>query len=410
MPVLDDAFLGTLFEEAAATFAVPPSGVDDIIRRARGDANDTGETGGDGGDGVDGPMTVGTDPDGAAPAQRRLGGAVRSHRLLAVAAAVIVVAVIAGVSFTLGHRSTGSARVATQSATGVPAPGPLTSTTVPTTRHGAVGGPFGTSAPAVTPSTAVNQGPANASTSAGSPLKAPGGAVPTQTAPAGPSAKIVQTGTLVMQVPKGAVASTVTALSALATQVQGMVATSHLKTNVAAPQGSVTLQVPVASFSSVVHRAEAMGRSQKLTTKAKDVTGSYVDLQSRITALEASRQQYLTILAKATSISDILAVQAQLDNLQSQIEQLQGQLALVTNETTYSSLTVMVHAPPPAHQHRAATPTGIDRAWHDSLHGFADGVDGAIGLAGPLLFALLVAGVVLLAGRLLWRRWQRHNL
>jgi hypothetical protein len=409
MPVLDDAFLGTLFEEAAATFAVPPSGVDDIIRRARGDANDTGETGGDGGDGVDGPMTVGTDPDGAAPAQRRLGGAVRSHRLLAVAAAVIVVAVIAGVSFTLGHRSTGSARV-TQSATGVPAPGPLTSTTVPTTRHGAVGGPFGTSAPAVTPSTAVNQGPANASTSAGSPLKAPGGAVPTQTAPAGPSAKIVQTGTLVMQVPKGAVASTVTALSALATQVQGMVATSHLKTNVAAPQGSVTLQVPVASFSSVVHRAEAMGRSQKLTTKAKDVTGSYVDLQSRITALEASRQQYLTILAKATSISDILAVQAQLDNLQSQIEQLQGQLALVTNETTYSSLTVMVHAPPPAHQHRAATPTGIDRAWHDSLHGFADGVDGAIGLAGPLLFALLVAGVVLLAGRLLWRRWQRHNL
>jgi hypothetical protein len=410
MPVLDDAFLGTLFEEAAATFAVPPSGVDDIIRRARGDAGDAADAGGDGEHRDDGPTMV--DPDGAPPAHHRLGGTVRSHRLLAVAATVIVVAAIAGVSFTLGHRSTGSGRVVTRSATGVPAPAPLSSTTLPATRQGVAGGPFAATAPTVTPSTAVSPGATNGSVGSGSALKAPGGGAAPSTAPppAGQSAKIVQTGTLDIQVPKGAVASTVTALSALATQAQGMVASSHVKTNVAAPQGSVTLQIPVASFPTVVHQAQALGRSQKLTTKATDVTGSYVDLQARIAALEASRQQYLTIFAKATSISDILAVQAQLDNLQSQIEQLQGQLALVTNQTTYSSLTVTVHAPKLAHHHRAASPSGIDRAWHDSLHGFADGVDGAIGLAGPLLFALLCAGVVLLAGRLLWRRWQRHNL
>ena len=275
--------------------------MDDILpRRARGDASDASPPGGDGistrvdrddRDDRDGaPMAVNPDPDGAAPAHRRLGGADRSHRLLAVAAAVIVVAAIAGVSFTLGHRSTGSTRVASQSATGLPAPAPLTSTTLPANRQGAV---FGTSAPAHAPSTAVSPDTTNGSPSSSSPLKATGGAVANPTTAAGQSAKIVQTGTLVLQVRKGAVASTVTALSALATQAQGMVATSHLTSNVAAPQGSVTLQIPVASFPSVVHQAEALGRSQKLTTKATDVTGSYVDLQSRIAALEASRQQYL---------------------------------------------------------------------------------------------------------------------
>ena len=46
------------------------------------------------------------------------------------------------------------------------------------------------------------------------------------------------------------------------------------------------------------------------------MTGQYVDLQARLTALEDSRQQYLTILAKATSIGDILSVQEQLDSIQ----------------------------------------------------------------------------------------------
>ena len=67
---------------------------------------------------------------------------------------------------------------------------------------------------------------------------------------------------------------------------------------------------------------QLLGRAQRgavarqvseLTTKATDVTAQYVDLQSQITALEASRQQYLTIMTKASSIGDVLAVQAQLD-------------------------------------------------------------------------------------------------
>jgi hypothetical protein len=52
----------------------------------------------------------------------------------------------------------------------------------------------------------------------------------------------------------------------------------------------------------------------------------------------------------------------------------------------------------------------VAKAWHDSVHGFVDGVEGLIRVAGPLLFILLCAGALLVAGRLLWRRYQRHAL
>ena len=121
----------------------------------------------------------------------------------------------------------------------------------------------------------------------------------------------------------------------------------------------MTLQVPVDSFADgAASRPRRSARPSDLTTKATDVTGQYVDLQSRITALQASRQQYLTILAKATTVGDVLAVQEQLDTIQSQIEQLQGQLQLLTSQTSYSTLTVTVSegTPPPPRRARCPSP------------------------------------------------------
>ena len=48
-------------------------------------------------------------------------------------------------------------------------------------------------------------------------------------------------------------------------------------------------------------------------------------------------------MTKATSVGDILSVQSQINTIQSQIQQLQGQLQLLTHETAYSTLTVMVN-------------------------------------------------------------------
>jgi hypothetical protein len=158
----------------------------------------------------------------------------------------------------------------------------------------------------------------------------------------GQPARIEQAGSLNIRVAKGRFSATITKINTLAATYGGFVAntqTQSADSSGNAPSGTVTVQVPVGSFSAILKEAQSLGQVSQLTTKATDVTGQYVDLQAQITALQASRQQYLTIMTKATTIGDVLAVQAQLDTLQSQIQQLQGQLGVLTSETAYSTLT-----------------------------------------------------------------------
>jgi hypothetical protein len=228
----------------------------------------------------------------------------------------------------------------------------------------------------------------------------------------GQPAKIEQTGTLGLTVGRNGLGRTMTRLNALAVAYGGFVANSQTQTGGSggAPNGTVTLQVPVDSFSSVLKQAQGFGKTANLSTKATDVTSQYVDLNARIQALQDSRQQYLTVLSKATTIGDILSVQEQVDTIQQQIEQLQGQLNLLNSETTYSTLTVNVNESTPPPQSGPLPESGLVRAWHDSVGGFVAGVEGVIRVAGPILFALLLLGVVLVGGRVLWRRYQRHRL
>jgi hypothetical protein len=147
-----------------------------------------------------------------------------------------------------------------------------------------------------------------------------------------------------------------------------------------------------------------------VTSTSTDVTGQYVDLQARISALQASRQQYLTILSKAETIGDILAVQSQLDTIQSEIEQLQGQLNVLDSQTAYGTLTVSLsgsgHRPVPPPPPRS----GLSSAWHDSVGGFVAGVEWLIRMAGPTLFVLLMVAALTIAARWAWRFSRRRLL
>ena len=72
------------------------------------------------------------------------------------------------------------------------------------------------------------------------------------------------------------------------------------------------------------------------------MTAQAADQQARLTALKASRDQFLTILAKAKTIGETLAVQQKVDDAQTQIDQLQGQINVLSSQASYGTLTVTV--------------------------------------------------------------------
>jgi Domain of unknown function (DUF4349) len=408
MTLLDDGMLGTLLHELGDSFAVPETGIADTLRRVRHGDEERAEQG----------QIAFALGDATTPAPRSFRRTILDHRLLSVAASVLVLAAIAGGALVWGTNQP-PARTASN-AVAAPQHGPSSPATQKSTGSttGASSKQYrtsaGTPAPGATSSPTAGAGSATAPGSLAAPTSTPTTAPPIPSGAVGQSAKIQQTGSLTIEVPHGALSATLSKLTALATASGGFVARSQTQSDDGAPTGSLTMQIPEASFSSVLTQTRSLGKASAVTTKATDVTGQYVDLQARITALETSRQQYLTIMSSASTIGDVLAVQTQLDSLQSQIEQLQGQLSVLDSETTYSTLTATVDEAVPAHQHHhhvaPVAESGLSKAWHGSVHGFAAGFNGLIRIAGPVLFALLCLGLLLLGGKLFWRRLQRHNL
>jgi hypothetical protein len=228
---------------------------------------------------------------------------------------------------------------------------------------------------------------------------------------AGLAPRIESSGSVSLTVAKGAVNATLAKLSTLALRADGFVLSTRAheasKASTSFSSATIVLQVPQHAFASVVARVQGVGHATSVVTSSNDVTSQYVDFVARLHALDASRAQYLAIMARATTISGILAVQGQLNAIESQIEQLQGQINVLDNATTYGTITVRL-AEVGQHAHVAGHRSGLAQAWHDSVAGFVHGVEWLIRIAGPALFALLLLAVLASLGRLAWRSSRRR--
>ncbi|HVA52294.1 MAG TPA: DUF4349 domain-containing protein [Acidimicrobiales bacterium] len=227
------------------------------------------------------------------------------------------------------------------------------------------------------------------------------------------SQKIESNGSIALAVDKGHVGAAFSSLNKLATSDGGFVASTQANAGSPRPDtfsyGTIVLEVPQRNFARLVAQAQRVGRPTSVSTSSNNVTAQYVDLQAHISALVASRRQYLVIMTKATTIDGILAVQSQLDALQSQIEQLQGQLNVLSHETTYGALTITV-SEVGHHAHKASPLSGFARAWHDSVKGFFAGFEWLLRLAGPALFAVLTVGGLWGLARYVRRALRRRRI
>lgn len=224
--------------------------------------------------------------------------------------------------------------------------------------------------------------------------------------------KVKEVGSVALSVEAKRFQSALDRLAAFAIADGGFVANSQVHTGTRASgsgsSGFLVIQVPQRNFPQLVAQVKRIGHANSVVTSTTDVTGQYVDLRARITALQVSRQQYLKIMARTTTTGGILAVQSQLDSLQSQIEVLQGQMNLLNAQTTYASLTVGVTVAG-SHANTPRPASGIDQAWHESVAGFVNGFEWLIRIAGPMLFAVVCLGALVLLGRVAWRATQRRR-
>jgi ABC-type phosphate transport system auxiliary subunit len=104
---------------------------------------------------------------------------------------------------------------------------------------------------------------------------------------------------------------------------------------------TLTIGIPVDQFERMLSRLR--GLSVKVldeTASGDDVTDQFVDLQSQLTNLEATRERIKSFLDDAKTVDEALRINQELSSIESQIEAIKGQMNYLQDRSAYSTITV----------------------------------------------------------------------
>jgi hypothetical protein len=106
---------------------------------------------------------------------------------------------------------------------------------------------------------------------------------------------------------------------------------------------TITIGVPVQQFERVLNRLRGLA-IQVLDENAsgEDVTDQYVDLQSQLTNLEATRERIKSFLDDATNVDEALRINQQLSEIERQIEEIKGRINYLQDRSAFSTITVNI--------------------------------------------------------------------
>ena len=104
---------------------------------------------------------------------------------------------------------------------------------------------------------------------------------------------------------------------------------------------SVTFGVPVEEFEKVLSRLRGLALEVRdETASGEDVSDQYVDLQSQLVNLEATRERVKSFLDDTKTVEEALRVNQELSNLDAQIEQIKGRMNYLADRSSYSTITI----------------------------------------------------------------------
>jgi hypothetical protein len=171
----------------------------------------------------------------------------------------------------------------------------------------------------------------------------PGGvptAAPSDGSITGDRIDVIRTGTFSLEVED--VDASLTKLTGVVKSQGGYVSGSYRYTDTSTPYLTVTFRVPAASFDAAVLalRAEGTVLSEQISTY--EVTMQLVDLEARLRNLRASEAALLELMTRATTVSDVLAVQTQLTAVRSDIESYDAQRAALADQVAMTTVSVTI--------------------------------------------------------------------
>ncbi|MEU0523654.1 DUF4349 domain-containing protein [Streptomyces niveus] len=103
---------------------------------------------------------------------------------------------------------------------------------------------------------------------------------------------------------------------------------------------NLVLRVPEAEYDAVLGELAGTGKLLARSANAKDVTEQVVDVNSRIATQRASVNRVRKLMDQAEDITDVVALESQLNTRQAELESLLAKQASLADRTTMATITL----------------------------------------------------------------------
>jgi Domain of unknown function (DUF4349) len=207
--------------------------------------------------------------------------------------------------------------------------------------------------------------------------------------------RIIKTASVTIQVRKDTFEQRFQQAAMVASSHGGFISSSRT-TEGNRPSGVLTIRVPASQFEAAMGELKGLGTVKSEQISGEDVTAHFVDLQSRLRNWEAQESVLLRLMRRSKTIEDSLKVQRTLQDVQLAIEEIRGQLRVLSDQTDLSTITLsMAEATRVAPKPKEGLT--FVRAWRQAIHAIA-AVFGAvvIGLGYAIPLALIALALLVM--------------
>jgi hypothetical protein len=204
--------------------------------------------------------------------------------------------------------------------------------------------------------------------------------------------RIIKTGAISLQLRPGTFDRVFQQATFVASRAGGFVSTTETSDG-RFRSGTLVLRVPASQFETVLGQLRSLGRVRGQRISGEDVTSRFVDLGARLKNWRAQEAVLLRLMGQSTSVGDSLKVEGELQNVQQQIEEIQGELRVLSDQTAMATISLSLTEMPSPAAHPKAT---FLRAWSGAVHGLGQIASALIvGLGYALPFGLVALALLL---------------
>jgi hypothetical protein len=174
-----------------------------------------------------------------------------------------------------------------------------------------------------------------------------------------------------------------------------------------------TIRIPAEQLDTFLSTVSDLGNVTALNTGLRDVTTSYVDSEKHLESLRIEQQALMEILAKATTVEDIITVQDRLTYVRYEIESYEAILRTYDDQIALSSVSMTVN------EVEKETPVEketfgqeVSRRFKESLTDVGDSCKncaaGFLGNSPMIIVTLLILGLIALVVILIIKGIKKH--